>query len=196
MRLCLLLLLTGFSLSASAQDSCFLKPLVEIADWMPIPAAELEQRMDAYVTSVVGCRAPRFSAATLQGKQINSDSLLGKVVVLNFWFTHCKPCLNEFPSLNKLATEFADSNVVFISFAWDKKEKLDTFLQTHPLAYQLIPNAKALADSFRILPYPTNMILTRNYKVSAVQHGGAITPDKALENYEKLKPLVLAALRQ
>ncbi|MFN8297862.1 MAG: TlpA disulfide reductase family protein [Chitinophagales bacterium] len=196
MRLCLLLLLTVCGLPAYTQQNCFQKELVDIADWFHEEPAEREYCVETYVNSVVGCKIPAITATTQQGAIINTDSLLGKVVVLNFWFTMCKPCLTEFPSLNKLATEFADSGVVFLSFAWDKKEKLDTFLLTHQLAYQVIPNAKALADTFRILPYPTNMIVSRQGRVTAVQHGGAITPDKALENYDKLKPLLLAALQQ
>jgi cytochrome oxidase Cu insertion factor (SCO1/SenC/PrrC family) len=35
------------------------------------------------------------------GLKFNLNNLKGKVIVLNFWFTQCKPCVAEFPELNK-----------------------------------------------------------------------------------------------
>lgn len=39
---------------------------------------------------------------TLEGRQITLDSLRGRVIVLDFWATWCRPCMEAFPFLQKL----------------------------------------------------------------------------------------------
>src|SRR5258706_16453591 len=50
-------------------------------------------------------KLPSFKLVTLHGDTINSKQTEGKVVVLNFWFIDCHPCIAEVPGLNKLAAE-------------------------------------------------------------------------------------------
>ena len=54
-------------------------------------------------------------------------NLQGKVVVLDFWSTWCKPCVNAFPKLNELNHNYKNQ-VQFIAISDDPKEKLETFL--------------------------------------------------------------------
>ncbi len=50
-------------------------------------------------------------------------------MVLNFWFIGCAPCRVEMPGLNQLVSEFKGKDVVFIAFATDAAEDLQTFLK-------------------------------------------------------------------
>lgn len=54
-------------------------------------------------------------------------NLQGKVVVLDFWSTWCKPCVNAFPKLNELNHNYKNQ-VQFIAISDDPKEKLENFL--------------------------------------------------------------------
>ncbi len=45
--------------------------------------------------------APPFRAPTLDGGSFDSQTLKGKVVVLDFWATWCGPCLDELPRYNE-----------------------------------------------------------------------------------------------
>jgi cytochrome c biogenesis protein CcmG/thiol:disulfide interchange protein DsbE len=49
----------------------------------------------------VGKPAPKFTITTWDNKQITSDDLKGKVVVLNYWATWCAPCRVELMSFYK-----------------------------------------------------------------------------------------------
>src|SRR5687767_11115878 len=46
--------------------------------------------------------------------KVDWDSLKGKVIVLDFWATWCKPCVEAIPHLNQLAKDLTDQPVVFI----------------------------------------------------------------------------------
>ena len=43
---------------------------------------------------------------------VNDESLRGKVVIINFWYTSCTPCVQELPHFNKLFNEYSDDVVV------------------------------------------------------------------------------------
>jgi thiol-disulfide isomerase/thioredoxin len=44
-------------------------------------------------------RAPNAVFVTLEGNKISIDSLKGKVVLVNFWASDCKSCIEEMPAL-------------------------------------------------------------------------------------------------
>src|SRR6186713_1068544 len=48
--------------------------------------------------SFVGCNFPDFKAKTISGDSISLNKLKGKIVVVNFWFDGCPPCIAEMRS--------------------------------------------------------------------------------------------------
>ena len=50
----------------------------------------------------VGMVAPDFTLSTVDGKSVHLSDYRGKVVMLNFWATWCKPCRQEMPSMEEM----------------------------------------------------------------------------------------------
>jgi peroxiredoxin len=66
-------------------------------------------------------RAPSFSLKDMQGNVVTSESLKGKVVVLNFWTKTCGPCLEEMPELAELTKIVRDrSDVAVVAVSTDE----------------------------------------------------------------------------
>ena len=42
-----------------------------------------------------------FNFKDVNGNKLNKKDLKGKVIVINFWFTTCQPCIQEIPLLNE-----------------------------------------------------------------------------------------------
>ncbi len=84
----------------------------------------------------------------LSGKTFGPNELNGKIVVLNFWFTSCPPCLKEIPELNKIVAEYKGKDVVFLGLATDDVKTLEGFLKDHPFDYEIIPKATQLMMPF------------------------------------------------
>jgi thiol-disulfide isomerase/thioredoxin len=59
----------------------------------------------------------------------------GKVYIINFWATWCKPCVEEMPHLLRLAKEMGDRDariiLVSLDFRSAAEETLDPFLENH-----------------------------------------------------------------
>ena len=54
----------------------------------------------------IGTLAPECEMTDINGNEISSKNSEGKVVVLNFWFVSCKPCIAEIPELNEVYETF------------------------------------------------------------------------------------------
>jgi thiol-disulfide isomerase/thioredoxin len=77
---------------------------------------------------------PVLLSIDVQGLDAVRQESKGRVLVMNFWATWCKPCVEEFPDLVKLHRTFRDKglNVVFVSIDDDDsstKQKVVTFLR-------------------------------------------------------------------
>src|SRR5665213_1760806 len=72
--------------------------------------------------------APHFKVTDVNGKIWNSDSLRGKVVVMNFWSIYCPACFQELPELNKIPAQFSSDSVIFISVLFEKNAKADSVI--------------------------------------------------------------------
>ncbi|WP_299336373.1 TlpA disulfide reductase family protein [uncultured Psychroserpens sp.] len=98
----------------------------------------------------------------INGNIYTLDDLKGKVVVMNFWFIRCQPCVAEIPDLNELKAKFKGKDVLFFAVALDTKPALEVFLESHPFDFIIIPKGGALANRFKIPHYPFNMIIDQN----------------------------------
>lgn len=68
---------------------------------------------------VVGRPAPSLTLHALDGSEISTDGLRGKVVILNFWATWCVPCREEMPLLSDYAARHAGQGLVVLGFSLD-----------------------------------------------------------------------------
>ena len=115
-----------------------------------IPETDLEQNDDntsgdgddVFIPtgSKVGFRCPTYDLQNVfDSNKTNVADLKGKVVVVNFWYTTCGPCVAELPYFNQIADNYADDVVVLIVHAaFDH----DT---TAPYLNETYPNTKMLA---------------------------------------------------
>jgi peroxiredoxin len=127
-------------------------------------AMQLEKKANALQ---VGSSAPDFTVMDLNGKEYKLSDWNGKIVVLNFWFTECVPCIQEMPELNKVAEKYKDNaGIAFLSITYDSEEKVRNFLAKHDFHYPVAAGQKALTDQYGIAGYPTNMVLDKTGKVT------------------------------
>jgi thiol-disulfide isomerase/thioredoxin len=101
----------------------------------------------------------------MDGAVYTSEELKGKVVVVNFWFTKCVPCIREIPDLNALKKEFGTDQVLYFAITYDNKDLINEFVKKHPIDFTIIPEDKNSINQFLVGFYPTNFILDQAGKV-------------------------------
>lgn len=64
------------------------------------------------------------------GHIFNTTSLAGKTIYVDFWFTACRPCIQEVPYSKSLQQFFtSDTNVVFLNICIDNIERKQAWKQ-------------------------------------------------------------------
>ncbi|MDB9836330.1 TlpA family protein disulfide reductase [Flavobacteriaceae bacterium] len=115
--------------------------------------------------------SPDFSAKDMNGKTYSLSSLKGKVVVINFWFVECKPCVIEMPELNEIVQKYKSEKVVFLAFALNEQPKIESFLKKHAFDYTILPDSGAVIGDYKIKSYPAHIILDQNSKIAFSTRG-------------------------
>jgi thiol-disulfide isomerase/thioredoxin len=91
----------------------------------PRPAADL-----------LGKPAPEITLSTLDGKPAALSSQTGKVVLLDFWATWCKPCRDQIPFVAALYREAGDQGLVVLGINDDENQDTAlTFAREQRLAW-------------------------------------------------------------
>jgi len=67
--------------------------------------------------------APPFEITTADAQRVSLDDLQGKVVLLDFWATWCRPCREALPHIQRIAKKFQGEPLVILSISLDKNEK-------------------------------------------------------------------------
>ncbi len=121
---------------------------------------EFEQDL-ANAREIAPRKAPDPTFTDLEGATVAGASLRGSVIVLNFWFTTCKPCLAEIPELNRLVERYAPRGVVFVAPSRDDAPRLRRFLGGHRFDFRVCAAATDLIKRFEVEGYPTNVVIDR-----------------------------------
>lgn len=92
----------------------------------------------------------------LAGQPIDFSQYKDKVVLINFWATWCRPCLQEMPTLANAQRQLKDEPIVFLFASNETLEQIDRFKsrQTFDFQYAHLTNLEAL----NILALPTTFI--------------------------------------
>lgn len=63
-----------------------------------------------------------FALKDLEGKTVQLSALKGQVVVVNFWATWCKPCMQELPYLEQFHQKLGKKGLTVLAVATDGPE--------------------------------------------------------------------------
>ena len=118
-----------------------------------------------------GEKAYDFIATDLDGNTFKLSDLKGQVVILNFWFTNCGPCIQEMPELNNLADNFKNKKVKFLAVTFNKKEIVEQFLKTKDFNFTLIPNANNIISLYGVSTYPTTIVINKKGEIVTKEVG-------------------------
>jgi cytochrome c biogenesis protein CcmG/thiol:disulfide interchange protein DsbE len=137
----------------------------------------------------VGETVPDFVLTTFDGDQIDIEDLRGKVVVINFWASWCKPCEQEAAELEKAYQNFKDQDVAFLGVDYvDTETEALAYLNKFNITYPNGPDlGTRISQAFRTRGVPETYIVGKDGVLVSVKIG----PYMSLAEIENA---VLAAL--
>lgn len=179
-RLLLATLLCAFASATYAQNKPTQNPATPTANTTPTNAT------DTTATNA-GDLVPEFSFTDFAGKTRKFSEFRGKVVLLDFWATWCKPCLAEIPKLKELYAKYNAQGFEILGmdsetlgqdeadfdaeFAKETQERARQIVQTRGVNWTQATSETAVPIAtkiFGVSTLPSKILVDREGKIIAI----------------------------
>ena len=121
----------------------------------------------------VGALAPDFSAEDIYGNPFSLSGLHGKIVLLNFWATWCRPCVAELPALKAVYQAYRDGGFEILGLNYDADiETVRKFVEGRDLSWPQIHDhgtagTGPVGSLYRFSQFPSTFLIDRDGKILA-----------------------------
>ena len=116
-----------------------------------------------------GHPAPDFTLPVLDGGEQSLALLRGRVVLLNFWATWCKPCEDEMPAMQRLHATLAGPDFELLAVSVDEGDaEVRAFRDRLALRFPiLLDPEKRAAGAYQTFRFPESWLIDRDGTVVA-----------------------------
>jgi cytochrome c biogenesis protein CcmG/thiol:disulfide interchange protein DsbE len=118
--------------------------------------------------------APAFALPAMEDGNATLADYAGRVLLLNFWATWCRPCRIEMPWFLEFQDAFAERGLAVLGVSVDDdREVVRAFLEQSPVDYRiaLADTAERLAPFGPITVLPTTWLIDRQGRLAATHVG-------------------------
>lgn len=98
----------------------------------------------------------------MTGETISSQSLNGKYILLDFWATWCKPCLEEIKNIKSAYQDFFADKLQIVGILIDEnKEKVQSFMDKNQINWlQIFDDASIIKNKFSVKGIPDPILIS------------------------------------
>jgi thiol-disulfide isomerase/thioredoxin len=158
----------------------------------PMSADSFSVAIDKKNNEFIGKPFPQFSTST-NNKECSNQTLKGKAVFINFWFSACAPCIAELEALNELFTNFKQNkNFEFVSFTFEDSKEIDVIKKKYNIQYNVFSISRD--ECYRLNNnngFPTSIILDSAGTVKYIHSGDQINKSEIKKYFTaKVYPLI------
>lgn len=142
----------------------------------------------------VGQKAPEFTGTSIDGAEVNLDALQGKVVLINFFVTWDRACIEEVPRVEKeIWQKYKATDLAVIAIGREQKApELLKFKKAKRLTFVVLPDPEREIYN----KYAANKLVPRCYVVGKdglIKYASAGFDD---EEFDKMKATIADELKK
>jgi peroxiredoxin/outer membrane lipoprotein-sorting protein len=131
----------------------------ELRDLRSLNRAVQQRAAGSDTLLAVGSVAPDWTLKTPTGESVALQDLRGKVVVLDFWATWCRPCIAGMPAMQQIHEQYSGKPVAV--YGVSTMERLDPaeFMRSAGFGYGLLLDGDRAARKYRAMRLPTYYVI-------------------------------------
>jgi thiol-disulfide isomerase/thioredoxin len=97
----------------------------------------------------------------------------GKILVVNYWASWCKPCVEEMPAFSRLHGRYAAQGVQFVGIGIDEVDNMRAFVKTTPVSYPLLVGGTNASETpgLQVKALPYTVVIGRNGRFESSRLG-------------------------
>jgi peroxiredoxin len=136
---------------------------------------------------LVGAPAPEVVLKDLQGQEVKLSDLRGKVVLINFWATWCKPCKEEMPAMQASYDKLRDQGFVVLAInELEDTERVAEHVRTHNHTFLVVmDHDNHVANRYGVVGLPASFLVDRQGIVREHIFGSLLTEQRITEMVQR-----------
>jgi len=137
----------------------------------------------------VGMQAADFSLSDLDGRAQSLSQYRGKIVLVNFWATWCKPCTTEMPAMQASYDKLRDKGFVVLAVnELEDDEKVKEHIRSYGHTFPvLMDRDNRVANMYGVYGLPVSVFIDEAGIVRAYIKGGLLTEQRIQEEIERIR---------
>jgi len=137
---------------------------------------------------ITGRKAPNFKLVNLDGKYVELNSITANgPILLSFWATWCKPCLEEMVEYNKIYEQYKDKGFILLAVSTDTEKsvaKVKPYIKSKGYNFPVLLDTNSeVARKFYAQQMPYTVLIDKNGSI-VYSHLGYMKGDE--QKVEKL----------
>lgn len=148
----------------------------------PITVAELKQKktvaeskLDSTLRPFRGNPSPLpLQLSNAHGDKLSYTDYTGKVTLVNFWATWCRPCVEEIPSLNRLRKQMQGKpfRLISVDYAEDR-ETIEAFMKEVNVDFPVLLDTDGkVSAEWNVVVFPSTFVIAPDGKIVYGVKGG------------------------
>ena len=115
-----------------------------------------------------------FTVTSVQGESFTLSEVLKekKMALINFFFTTCGPCANEFPYMDEAYQMYSDNAAVIALDPLEQDEAVKAYQASMGLSFPMAACPAAWSQTFGITGYPTSVVVDQYGVICLIEMGG------------------------
>ncbi len=135
---------------------------------LPVRTSNLGKYINTFLltkgATEIGGKAPNFVGTTPDGKKLSLNQAMGRVTIIDFWASWCRPCRMENPYMVEIYNKYHDQGLNVIGVSLDKnKQSWLKAIQDDGLKWQHVSELKfwqdPIAKMYGVMAIPQTFIL-------------------------------------
>ena len=137
--------------------------------------AEFKREPEAYMPPVLPRPAPALDVRKLDGKPAGLADYKGKVAVVDFWATWCKPCVKSMPEMMKLHEKYGAKGftVIGVSIDEDGAKSVRPFLEKRKITYPIVLDGSKAWKAWGVRAIPAVFLVDKEGNIVRQWTGNA-----------------------
>lgn len=120
----------------------------------------------------VGEKFPDMAVLDLKGKKLDlSDYKSKKYILVDLWYSHCAPCIAQFPDLKQIYSDYSSKGFELIAVSTDKEKFLEDWkgvIAKHGLPWKQFLDLNGVeSKKLNVKIYPTNFLINQSGTIIA-----------------------------